>query len=151
MRPQICAKLNQCHKEIEVVKEEAETTKNRIVYDASARAGEHSLSFTECLEVGPKLQNQIWDILVRNRFKPIVITGDIKQAFLQVKIRENDRNFLQFHWIKDIYTQEIQVLRFTRALGAIAIPSRGNNQASSSDVQGNSPKVSVRYRERVVC
>ena len=99
-----------------VVKEEAETTKNRIVYDASARAVDHSPSLNECLEVGPPLQNRIWDILVRNRFKPIVITGDLKQAFLQVRIRESDRNYLQFHWIKDTYTQEMQVLRFTRAL-----------------------------------
>ena len=99
-----------------VVKAEAETTKNRIVYDASAKASDHSSSLNDCLETGPKLQNQIWDILVNNRFKPVTITADLKQAFLQIWIREADRNFLQFHWIKDVYTQEIKVFRFTRAL-----------------------------------
>jgi hypothetical protein len=99
-----------------VVKAEAETTKNRIVYDASAKASDHSFSLNDCLETGPKLQNQIWDILVNNRFKPVTITADLKQAFLQIWIREADRNFLQFHRIKDVYTQEIKVFRFTRAL-----------------------------------
>ena len=42
-----------------VVKEEAETIKNRIAYDAPARAGAHSPSLNECLKVGHPLQNRI--------------------------------------------------------------------------------------------
>ncbi len=58
----------------------------------------------------------MWNVLLRNKFNPIALAGDLKKAFLQVKIREEDRNVLKFHWIKDLQTQEVEVLRFTRAL-----------------------------------
>ena len=103
-----------------VVRESAESTKLRIVYDASARASEHSLSLNECLNPGPPLQNQLWNVLVRSRFHPVLITGDLKQAFLQVRIQEIDRDALRFHWFKDLQTKTIEVLRFTRALFGLA-------------------------------
>jgi hypothetical protein len=40
----------------------------------------------------------------------------LKQAFLQVRIREEDRDVMRFHWFKDLQTKEIVTLRFTRAL-----------------------------------
>ena len=70
----------------------------------------------ECLETGPPLQNLIWSVLTRNHLRPIALTGDLKQAFLQIRIRQPDRDVLRFHWIKDRETQEVEVLRFTRAL-----------------------------------
>ena len=47
-----------------VVRESAEGTNLRIVYDASARASEN-----EGLNPGPPLQNQLWNVLVRSRFQ----------------------------------------------------------------------------------
>ncbi|KAK3755571.1 hypothetical protein QZH41_005950 [Actinostola sp. cb2023] len=70
-----------------VVREAAESTKLRVVYDASARAYDNATSLNECLNPGPPLQNQLWNVLVRARFHPVAITGDIKQAFLQVRIQ----------------------------------------------------------------
>ena len=99
-----------------VVRESAESTKVRIVYDAAARAYGEAPSLNECLENGPPLQNQLWDILVRNRFNPITLTGDLKQAFLRVRINECDRDALRFHWIINKDAKQIQTLRFTRAL-----------------------------------
>ena len=55
-------------------------------------------------------------MLVRNRFHPVAILGDIKQAFLQVRIEESDRDAMRFHWYKDLHTKEVETLRFTRAL-----------------------------------
>ena len=71
-----------------VIRESAKSTKLRIVYDASAKANEKSPSLTDCLETGPSLQNLLWDVLVRNRLKPIALAGDLKQAFLQVRISQ---------------------------------------------------------------
>ena len=49
-----------------MVRESAESTKVRRVYDVSARAYGQAPSLNECLENGPPLHNQLWDILVRN-------------------------------------------------------------------------------------
>lgn len=99
-----------------VVRETAESTKLRIVYDASARAWEGAPSLNECLNTGPPLQNQLWSVLVRGRFNPVAITGDIKKAFLQVRIRPEERDALRFHWLKNVESKEIETLRFPRAL-----------------------------------
>ena len=64
-----------------VVRENATSTKTRIVYDASARANESSPSLNDCLEVGPALQNQLWSVLVRGRFHTIALTADIQKPF----------------------------------------------------------------------
>jgi hypothetical protein len=70
----------------------------------------------DCLETGPPLQNLLWDVLVMNLLKPVALSADVKQAFLQVRIRTEDRDSLRFRWIKDKETLTIEVLQFTRAL-----------------------------------
>ena len=80
-----------------VVRENAESTKIRIVYDASARANASVLSLNECLEIDPPLQNQLWNVLILNRFYPVAIAGDLHQAFLQIRVRRIDRDALRFH------------------------------------------------------
>eukprot|EP00794_Sanderia_malayensis_P001494 gene1494-biopygen1238 len=99
-----------------VVREGAESTKVRILYDASARSNEKSRSLNDCLETGPQLQNRIWDILTRNRMQPWVASGDIKQAFLQIRICESNRDVLRFHWPKNRDMENLEVYRFSRVL-----------------------------------
>ena len=98
-----------------VKRETSTTTKLRIVFDASAKPSE-SPSLNECLKTGPPVQNLLWNVIVRNRVKPVALTAAIKQAFLQVRIRAEDRDVLRFHWIKNKDPSTIEVLRFTRAL-----------------------------------
>ena len=74
-----------------VIRENAATTKMRIVYDASARAKDTAPSLKECLETGPPLQNQIWRMLFRGRLHALAIAGDIRKALLQVRIRGEPR------------------------------------------------------------
>jgi len=64
-----------------VTRENAGSTKLRIVYDASAREKENQPSLNDCLNPGPPLQNRLWDILVKSRFYPVLLTGDLKKAF----------------------------------------------------------------------
>ena len=80
-----------------VVRDTAESTKVRIVYDASARAYPEAPSLNECLNAGPPLQSKLWNVLVRMRFHPVMLTGDLKRAFLQVLIKEAERDALSFH------------------------------------------------------
>lgn len=63
-----------------VVRPTAESTKVRVVYDASARAYEGAPSLNECLHTGPPLQNKLWNVLVRGRFYPVEICGDLQKA-----------------------------------------------------------------------
>ncbi|XP_020909539.1 uncharacterized protein LOC110247453 [Exaiptasia diaphana] len=99
-----------------VIREDSETTKMRIVYDASARPIANAPSLNECLDIGPPLQNQLWKVLVRGRFHAVAIAGDIKKAFLQVRIQADDRDALRFHWIDVENPNKVRTYRFTRAL-----------------------------------
>lgn len=102
-----------------VIRETAETTKMRIVYDASAKETPDAPSLNDCLYPGPPLQNKLWDVLVHQRTHPVVVTGDIQKAFLQVRIRESERDALRFHWRCGEHSK-LETLRFTRALFGLA-------------------------------
>ena len=79
-----------------VVKQEATTTKPRIVFDASAKPQPISSSINECMYPGPSLQPLLWDILARARMCPYLLIGDIEQAFLQIGLNEEDRDAFRF-------------------------------------------------------
>ena len=99
-----------------VVRAQAESTKVRIVYDASAKADKKSPSLNDCLIIGPPLQRRILDVLIHNRLKSILLAGDIQQAFLQIVIREIERDAMRFLWINDLQRKEMVVYRMTRAM-----------------------------------
>ena len=90
------------------------------MYDASAHAHNDAPSLNDCLQAGPPLQNQLWSVLTRNRFHSGAVTGDIRKAFLQIKIRQAERDSLRFHWIKDVHSSEVEILRFTRVVVGLA-------------------------------
>ena len=95
-----------------VVREGTESTKTSVVYDCSAREGEGP-SLNDCLDVGPPLQNKLRDVLVRGRFHQIALAGDLRKAFLQVRIKEEHRDALRFHWLCSVDSNEVETLRFT--------------------------------------
>ncbi|XP_044745188.1 uncharacterized protein LOC123307050 [Coccinella septempunctata] len=72
-----------------VLKEERDTTKLRVVFDASAKTST-GLSLNDILHTGPKLQQDLIDILIRWRKHKIAVTADIEKMYRQVKLdREN--------------------------------------------------------------
>ena len=50
-----------------VIRQEAETTRLRIVYDASGKEGKHGISLNDCLHVGPPFTLLLFDIFLRLR------------------------------------------------------------------------------------
>ena len=50
----------------------------------------------------------------------MVVAGDICRAFLQVRIRETERDALRFHWIADKSAKQVETLRFTRVVFGLA-------------------------------
>ncbi|GBO08280.1 hypothetical protein AVEN_150242-1 [Araneus ventricosus] len=75
-----------------VIKPSSATTKVCPVFDASFKRPGYA-SLNECLSVGPSLSEQIPPLLLRFRTGAIGVIADIKQAFLQLSVRPEDRDF----------------------------------------------------------
>ena len=85
-----------------VIRPEKSTTKTRIVYDASAKANDEELfSLNECLEAGPSLNTDLYEILLRFRANKVAIVGDIEKAFLHIKLNNEQRDLTRFLWFKN--------------------------------------------------
>ena len=56
------------------------TTKVRIVFDCSAKMDGVSLNDVIC--AGPKLQKDLFDVLIRFRRNPVALACDIKEMYL---------------------------------------------------------------------
>ncbi|XP_064470264.1 uncharacterized protein LOC135385017 [Ornithodoros turicata] len=80
-----------------VIRESSATTKLRVVFDASSHAS-GAPSLNDCLEKEPKMVPDLVRLLLRFRLHRIAITADVRKAFLQIGIKEEDRDFLRFLW-----------------------------------------------------
>ncbi|GBM21019.1 hypothetical protein AVEN_239050-1, partial [Araneus ventricosus] len=95
-----------------VFKPESLTTQIRPVFDASSKT-DRAPSLNDCLFSGPNLIEQIPLVLLRFRENAIGVTSDIKRAFLQIELREPDRDFLRFLWWEN---EKIQEFRHNRVV-----------------------------------
>ena len=87
------------------------------MFDASCASDGPSLN--DCLYSGPNLLSKIFDILLRFRFNFIAILADIKQAFLNVEISKEHRDFLRFLWYENVNSEsdaKLIVYRFLRVV-----------------------------------
>lgn len=99
-----------------VIKEDRKTTKLRIVFDACSHAS-NELCLNQCLWSGSDLLNDLFDLLLRFRRDRVAVTGDIEKAFLQIGLKEEDRDAVRFLWTVNLKDQEDPaVYRFTRVL-----------------------------------
>eukprot|EP00794_Sanderia_malayensis_P004910 gene4910-biopygen3985 len=105
-----------------VVRENAETTKVIIVYDASCKDRETKASLNNCLHVGPPLTPMIFDILIRFREQPVVLVGDIEKAFLNIEVHPVDRDCVRFLWVANVQDQSPEVIeyRFNRVVFGVS-------------------------------
>ncbi|UYV61264.1 hypothetical protein LAZ67_1004155, partial [Cordylochernes scorpioides] len=83
-----------------VFKEQSTTTKLRVVFDASCKTS-NGKSLNDFLHVGPKLQQDIFNILIRFRTRPIAFSGDIEKMYRQVRIDSRDCDFQRILWRKN--------------------------------------------------
>ena len=103
-----------------VIREDKQTTKLRIVYDASARSGGPSLN--DCLFAGPTFGQNILDIILRFRLYRVALSGDIEKAFLMISVSEEDRDVLRFLWVEDLssHLPRLVTLRFARVVFGVS-------------------------------
>lgn len=83
-----------------VVKENSESTKLRVVFDASARTSS-GFSINDIQMVGPNIQDSLFNILLRFRHYQYVLSGDIEKQYRQVVMNELDRDLQLILWRKD--------------------------------------------------
>ncbi|UYV84569.1 hypothetical protein LAZ67_X002650 [Cordylochernes scorpioides] len=91
------------------VLKDSHTTPIRPVFDASCKK-KGLPSLNQCLEKGDNLIELIPDLLLRFRLGKYGIIADIRKAFLQIQVREEDREFLRFLWWK----KDQKTLKFYR-------------------------------------
>ncbi|GBM42553.1 hypothetical protein AVEN_140270-1 [Araneus ventricosus] len=102
-----------------VIREQKETTKVRICFDASSKS-KGQVSLNDLLYRGPNLNPELLRIVLKFRIGKIAMCADIQRAFLEIGIKENDRKYLQFLWGQDNGTcldlegQPIRALKMKR-------------------------------------
>ena len=79
-----------------VCRPERMTAKTRIVFDASAKF--QGTSLNEELYEGPKLQNSLFDVLLRFRRFPVAVACDVSEMYLQIRIPIEDRSKFRLLW-----------------------------------------------------
>lgn len=92
-----------------VFKQSSTSTKLRVVFDAS-RATHFGPSLNDKLLVGPKLQDELIDILMRFRTYKYAFTGDIAKMYRQVLVDDAQCDFQRILW-RDSERDEIQCYR----------------------------------------
>lgn len=92
---------------------ENSTTRVRPVFDASSRERGYP-SLNQCLEKGINLIEIIPTLLLRFRLYQIGVIADIRKAFLQISLCEEDRDFLRFLWVD--MEGEMKIFRHARVV-----------------------------------
>ncbi|XP_045479814.1 uncharacterized protein LOC123684564 [Harmonia axyridis] len=80
-----------------IIKPDSASTKLRVVFDASAHLP-GKLSLNDALLIGPKLQKDIFVILLNFRVHTFVFTADIKQMYRQILIQPSHRDYQRILW-----------------------------------------------------
>lgn len=96
-----------------VIKQASNTTKLRVVFDASAKTN-NGVSLNDVLMAGPSIQKGLFAHLIRFRTYNYVITADIEKMYRQVLMHEDDRQFQRILWREDgeIKTYQLNTLTF---------------------------------------
>ena len=81
-----------------IIKEDSNTTKLRIVMEASAKMSITAVSLNQCLYQGPNLILNLAKCLIRFMMGKYRCVADIEKAFLRILIAVEDRDVLRFFW-----------------------------------------------------
>ncbi|GFW55680.1 uncharacterized protein TNCV_120641 [Trichonephila clavipes] len=126
-----------------VVRDTSCTTKLRVVFDASSKTSS-GLSLNDLLMVGPRVQPELFPILIQFRIFSVAICADVEKMFRQIKVHEEDVDWQRILW-RDSPTEPIREYRLTtvtygtssapflstRTLRQLAIDEQENYPAAS--------------------
>ncbi|XP_046556115.1 uncharacterized protein LOC124265388 [Haliotis rubra] len=100
-----------------VVNMDRSTTKVRLVFDASAKCS--GISLNDVIHQGPKMQNDLFEILLRFRRYPVGLICDVAEMYLQIEIAECDRPYFRFLWRSNDQVKPPVVYEFSRVVFGI--------------------------------
>ncbi|XP_070170444.1 uncharacterized protein [Polyergus mexicanus] len=80
-----------------VFKQDSQTTKLRVVFDASSKSSTGA-SLNDTLLVGPTIQENLFAIVMRFRTHRYVLSADIEKMYRQVRIHSEDAKFQKILW-----------------------------------------------------
>jgi len=93
-----------------IIRREKATTKVRIVFDAAAKCSKNCLN--DFIQTGPKLQNDLVEILIRFRKNTIALVSDISEMYLQIGVQQDDRRNPRFLWRNNDKIENTDSLEF---------------------------------------
>ena len=99
-----------CH--FGVIRNDRKTTNLRVVFDGSAKSNPNSLSLNDRLEVGGNYMPLLFDTLLRFRVHKIAITADIEAAFLQIGVKQSDKDILRFLWFDRVTQDKPSIVQY---------------------------------------
>ena len=70
--------------------------KVRVVFNCLAKCD--GVSLNDEIHAGPKLQQDLFDVLLRFRCDPVAVACDIKEMYMQIGIEEQDRPYFRMLW-----------------------------------------------------
>ncbi|GFV23376.1 uncharacterized protein TNCV_4780891 [Trichonephila clavipes] len=132
-----------------VIKPSSTTTKLRVVFDASLSCKTtNSVSLNSLLGVGPKLQRDIFEILLNFRIPKIVFTADIEKMYRQILVADEDQKYQKILWrnnsSENICTYKLKTVTYglasasfsaTRCIKEIALDKNKDNPNLSRVLQ----------------
>lgn len=83
-----------------VVRDDKDTTKVRVVFDASAK-GTNGKSLNDTMMVGPTLQPDLRALITRWRYHKICVVSDIIKMYRQVRMTDNHADLQRIVWRDD--------------------------------------------------
>ncbi|XP_011871102.1 PREDICTED: uncharacterized protein LOC105563802 [Vollenhovia emeryi] len=95
-----------------VIKASSNTTKVRVVFDASAKAN-NGVSLNDLLMVGPTIQDSLFTHLIQFRTYKYVLTADIEKMYRQILLHEDDRIYQRILWRQNDQIQTLQLNTLT--------------------------------------
>ncbi|XP_073944568.1 uncharacterized protein [Choristoneura fumiferana] len=95
-----------------VVREDKETSRTRVVFDASCK-GTNNISLNEELMVGPQLQDDLRNLLMRWRMKKIAFVADVAQMYRQVLVTSEDTDYQRILW-RENESEDLREYRLLR-------------------------------------
>jgi hypothetical protein len=126
----------------EVVKESSSSTKVRIVFDASAKTSSRK-SLNDILQVGPKLQADLFPLLVRFMTHRIAVSAGIWKFYPQTTVHPKDRDFHRLIWRESplLPLQDLRMTRVTFGVSSAPYLAIRSLHQIADDAEGISPHV----------